>query len=130
MAIAIEGKVDEPFGPTIAEWLVDAPPGKLERLNAIKELLGLSGEIDGAVRYQLLHRSAAAVIEAERFSASSAAMVVHSFSPDRRWHADYKRFAQLLGCVGDVDRAERVASPTPCQLYIGWAGGDQRFLSA
>ena len=28
----IEGKVDEPFGPTVGEWSVNASPGKIERL--------------------------------------------------------------------------------------------------
>ncbi len=130
VALTVEGKVEEPFGPTVAEWLEGASPGKIQRLQAITELLGIAGEIDGAVRYQLLHRTAAAVIEAERFSASAAAMVVHSFSPDRRWLADYQRFARLAGVVGEVGVIEQVRPSDRRPLFIGWACGDERFLAA
>jgi len=37
----IEGKVDEPFGPTVGEWLVEPSPGKTERLAYIAGLLGI-----------------------------------------------------------------------------------------
>lgn len=130
VAMTVEGKVDEPFGPTVAEWLDGASSGKIQRLEAIAELLGIEGQIDGAMRYQLLHRTAAAVIEAERFSASAAAMVVHSFSPERRWLADYRRFAGLLGAAGEVGIIERVRLSDRGQLFIGWACGDERFLAA
>ena len=130
IAATVEGKVDEPFGPTIAEWLQEASPGKRTRLEAVCGLLGLSTEPDGDVRYQLLHRTAAAVIEADRFAAGAAAMIVHSFSPEARWHADYGRFAALLGAKAEVGSAARVQLPSGKPLYVGWAPGDQRFRSA
>jgi hypothetical protein len=37
--------------------------------------------VPDAIRYQLLHRAASVVIEAERFNASYAVLPVHSFSP-------------------------------------------------
>ena len=130
IAATIEGKVDEPFGPTVAEWLHDASPGKRIRLEAVCGLLGLPAEPDGDVRYQLLHRTAAAVIEADRFAAGAAAMIVHSFSPDARSHADYGRFAALLGAEAVVGSAARVQLPSGKPLYLAWAPGDQRFRSA
>ena len=130
MAATIEGKVDEAFGPTVAEWLTEASPGKIERLRAIMDLLGVSGDVNGAVRYQLLHRTAAAIIEADRFGATAATMIVHSFSPKRRWHDDYERFARLLGLSGKVGVAEQVKLPDGRSLFIGWACGDERFLAA
>jgi len=84
VACTIEGKVDEPFGPTVEEWLVDASSGKQERLGYLAKLLGLSEPVAGDVRYQLFHRTASAVVEAQRFGASGAAMIVHSFSPNAR----------------------------------------------
>ena len=128
VAMTVEGKVEEPFGPTVAEWFVNASAGKTERLRAVLDLLGHTEEIDGAIRYQLLHRTAAAVLEARRFSASAAAMIVHSFSLSRRWHDDYRRFAQLLGCRGEVGSAEVIELPSGKPLYLGWACGDERFL--
>ncbi len=127
MTATIEGKVDEPFGPTLAEWLDAASPGKVQRLGAIKQMLGLPPEIDGSVRYQLLHRTAAAVIEAERFSAGSAAMIVHSFSPEARWFDDFARFAGLLGLTATTGSPVTTTLPNGKLLYLGWARGDQRF---
>ena len=130
VAMTVEGKVEEPFGPMVREWLEGASPGKIQRLQAIAELLGIEGQIDGAVRYQLLHRTAAAVIEAERFSASAAVMVVHSFSLERRWLADYQRLAGLLGVVGEVGIIEQVRPSDRRPLVIGWACGDEHLLAS
>lgn len=41
LAMAIEGKVDEPFAEPLGEWLQNASDGKRERLGFICELLGL-----------------------------------------------------------------------------------------
>ena len=131
IAATIEGKVDEAFGPTVAEWLQDASPGKLVRLEAVCELLGLAAaDLDHAMRYQLLHRTAAAVIEAERFAAGAAAMIVHSFSLDARWFDDYARFLGLFGAAAAVGSAVLVATPSGRPLYLAWAAGDQRFRAA
>ena len=130
IAATVEGKVDEPFGPTVAEWLQDASPGKRVRLEAVCGLLGLSPDLDGGVRYQLLHRTASAMIEAERFAAGAAAMVVHSFSPDARWFADYARFTALFEAEAVIGSAVEVRTPAGKPLYLAWAMGDQRFRSA
>ena len=41
-----------------------ASAGKLERLEWIRQILGLPQELDGGIRYQLMHRTAAAATEA------------------------------------------------------------------
>ncbi|ORJ61358.1 DUF6946 family protein [Geothermobacter hydrogeniphilus] len=41
VSIAVEGKVSEPFGPTLGEWYKDASKGKMERLAYIQDQLGL-----------------------------------------------------------------------------------------
>ena len=91
VTITVEGKVNESFGPTVEEWLKESPEGsgKQERLEFLKNKLNLD-RIGGELRYQLLHRAAAAVIEAERFHANSAAMVVHSFSATQEGFGDYE----------------------------------------
>ncbi|USU03883.1 hypothetical protein NF699_12495 [Sphingomonadaceae bacterium OTU29LAMAA1] len=126
VACTIEGKVEEPFGPTVGEWMRDASPGKQERLAYVCDLLGIA-HCPPDVHYQLLHRTASALIEAERFCATDAAMLVHSFSPQRRWFEAYERFTELLmpGCPA----AEPVVTTTPAgrRLVLGWASGDQAF---
>jgi hypothetical protein len=126
---AIEGKVDESFGPTVADWLTEASAGKATRLAFLCERLGLSGET-GDLHYQLLHRTASALIEAERFHATYAAMIVHSFSPERRWFDAFSRFVERLGGVADVGVPIAVNVPGAMPLVMGWACGDQRLLTA
>jgi hypothetical protein len=97
VSMTIEGKVNEPFGPMLAEWLVNASPGKRERLAFLQALLGLAPDLPSTIRYQLLHRTGSALLEAKRFNAHLAIMLVHSFSPDNRWFEDYHAFARLFG---------------------------------
>jgi hypothetical protein len=122
----IEGKVDEPFGPLVGEWMKDASPGKKQRIAYICDLLGLS-EFPAAVHYQLLHRTASALIEAERFHAGDAAMIVHSFSPERRWFEAYERFCEVMTCRAEVGVPAVVTVPSGRRLALGWACGEQRF---
>jgi hypothetical protein len=42
VALAVEAKVDEPFGPTLAEWMKNASAGKRERLAFILAALGVN----------------------------------------------------------------------------------------
>ena len=58
--IAVEGKVDEPFGELVSIWN-DHRPGKERRLEALCVSLGLRVADVGDIRYQLLHRTASAI---------------------------------------------------------------------
>lgn len=121
VAIAVEGKVKEPFGPLVSEWLMDGSEGKRTRLRFICDKLGLrEKEVEG-IRYQLLHRTAAALIEAERFMAKHAVMLVHSFSLNNEWFEDYAAFARLYGISepkpGAIVRARRQDDRILC---LGW----------
>jgi hypothetical protein len=74
--------VDEPFAQLLGDWLVNASPGKLTRLAFLCNVLGLEERtLPHDIYYQLLHRTASAVIEAKRFKTDLAVMLVHSFSP-------------------------------------------------
>ena len=120
VCMMVEGKVNEPFGPLVSEWVKNASPGKKKRLRYLCETTGLSEAAVQDVRYQLLHRTASAIIEAGRFNASHALMLVHSFSGTREWFEDYRRFAALFGVdvqPGKVFKAGRIKS---VDLYLGW----------
>lgn len=129
-AIAVEGKVNEPFGPTLTEWGVESSEGKQQRLAYLQRTLGLSGELPGTVRYQLLHRTASAVIEAQRFNARSAIMAVHSFSQEDHWFEEYLTFLNLYGTAAEVGELVTLTEINGVTLYSGWARGDARFLFA
>jgi hypothetical protein len=93
--VAVEGKRDEPFGPRVRDW--NDGPGKAARLAQLCALLALRPDAVGGLRYQLVHRTAAALLEAERRAADHAVLLVHSFSPDRTSFDDFAAFAGALG---------------------------------
>lgn len=120
MAIAVEGKVDESFGPLVKEWRVDASPGKNERLTFLCSKLGLRAEAIDECRYQLLHRTASAVMEAERFGAKDALMLVHSFDPNRAGFDDYARFLFCFDVRAESGRPQRARVVSGVDLHFGW----------
>jgi hypothetical protein len=121
--LMVEGKVNEPFDQTIAEWLVNASGNKRARLAGITRLLGLPNDLPPTVRYQLLHRTAAAVIEAEALNARHAVLLVHSFSAEDRWFSDYAAFAALFGVVVQPQQIVTLQQLGPITLYAGWVRG-------
>lgn len=130
ISIAIEGKVEEPFDKSVIEWLADASNGKRERLAYLLDVLGLSAPSIDSIRYQLLHRTASAIIEAERVGAMAAVMIVHSFSPANQWFDDFKAFAGLFGLDAMIDRLLKTTARNGMPLYLGWVHGDEQFLKA
>ncbi|KQY16313.1 hypothetical protein ASE23_20230 [Rhizobium sp. Root73] len=128
-AATIEGKVNEPFGPSVGDWMREASPGKVLRMNHLCELLGLAEQPHALIRYQLLHRTASAIIEARRFKTDEAAMIVHSFSPARMWFEDFAAFMSLFGCSVTSDQPVEVLLPEGMKLRLGWATGDASFLA-
>jgi hypothetical protein len=128
VSIAVEGKVSEPFGPTLSEWLAEGSKGKASRLAFLRRELNLNEALAGTIRYQLIHRTGSAVIEAKRFGAPHAVMLVHSFSPSREWFQDFEAFALLLRAEVTVNRVVYVGQRGGVHLHIGWICGNEEFL--
>jgi len=126
VAVAVEGKVDEAFGPTVGQKRAEASAGVDERLAWLIDHLGLD-VVPDTVRYQLLHRTASALLVAEQFDAAAALMLVHSFSPTALWFDDFAAFAALFGVEAQVGGVARVGTFGGIPLFIGWCKGDQRF---
>jgi len=120
-AVTVEGKKDEGFGTTVGEWSKNASAGKIKRLKHIAAKLGLAYPPAGEIRYQLLHRTAAAVIEAGRFNADCAATLVHSFSPQHESFGDFATFLSAFGIrSAKRDKIYKTTKPG-IDLYLGWA---------
>lgn len=128
ISIAVEGKVDEPFGPTLGEWKADASTGKQTRLAFLQQVLGLTAPLADTVRYQLLHRTASAVLEAQRFGAGQAVVLIHSFSPENRWLADFAAFTALFGVDFQPGHLASATARDGMPLHLGWVCGDRKFL--
>ena len=122
--------MEESLGPPLEQWKANASPGKRERLECLVECLGLESEPPGHVYYQLMHRAASAVIEAERFCAGAAVMLIHSFRRMDQWFTEYREFSRLFEIEAEsgVLGATRARNELP--LYLGWAHGDERYLSS
>ncbi len=117
ISVAVEGKVAEAFDATVREWLdrraaEQAKRGRprepsahaRKRLAFLCELLQLDAADILDLRYQLLHRTTVAILEAKQLAAHHALMVVHSFSAEDAWLADYQTFAHRMGATGaDAD---------------------------
>ncbi len=129
ISIAVEGKVAESFGPTLGEWQTEEP-GKQERLAFLLATLGLPTPLGPGIRYQLLHRTAAAVLEARRFFARHAIMLVHAFGPIGNSFDDYFAFAALFGVSVSPGQVVAVGLRSGVSLHLGWCAGEDRFLSA
>ena len=130
VSITVEGKVEESFDKPLGEWKTKASPGKITRLEYLADVLGLSHPIPDTIHYQLLHRTASAVIEANRFGATHAAMLVHSFSPTNQWFTEFKDFVALFGATATIGKLCTVKAKDNLPLHLAWIHGDERFLRA
>jgi hypothetical protein len=130
VSIMVEGKVNEPFGPTLREWLHQASPGKQERLRFLMRSLGLRAQPQGAIRYQLLHRAASTILTGEQYHADAAVMVIHSFSETHSGWPDYQAFARLFRVNAMPGMVQRFGKGSRLPLFGAWVVGDQSFLQS
>jgi hypothetical protein len=127
VSIAVEGKVSEPFGPTVQEWQLEASSGKSDRLSFLLQVLGISS-VPEVTRYQLLHRTASAIIEAQRFNAESAVMLVHSFSQSNEWFQDFAALVSLMGSNAIENGIVSVGNRSGVMLHLAWVRGNAAYL--
>jgi len=127
-SISVEGKVSESFGEPVNRWILEDSKGKQERLEFLLKKLGIGSEFDKTIRYQLLHRTASAVIEAERFLASHAMVIIHSFSPKNEWFEDFKEFVSLFGATPEVNSVVSTKLPNGMPLHFAWIHGNEEYL--
>lgn len=128
ISIAVEGKVSEPFGDTISKWLENQSQGRKKRLDFLCTKLNLKADSLSNIRYQLLHRTVSAILEAKRFNASHALMLVHSFSQTDEWFENYALFAALFGIDAKANGIHSAGRIGDIHLYLGWAKGDPKHL--
>jgi hypothetical protein len=125
--IAVEAKVNEDFGPLVAEKRRDASPGQSARLVFLQKLLSIH-VLDDSIRYQLLHRTAASLLTAELFHASTAVMLVQSFGNNAAVRQDFENFCMYVGAVTITNGLHSVPRESGPSLFLGWCDGNKQFL--
>src|SRR3990167_2625551 len=129
ISITVEGKVKEEFGPRVRKKREDTSPGVKERLDYLSKLLNIADKDLDHIRYQLLHRTASALIEAERFGAPHALMLVHSFSQKHKRFDDYAAFVGLYGIKAELNTVHHVGEVSGKELYLAWVKGEAKYLA-
>ena len=132
ISITVEGKVDEPFGEVVSEWRLKDKGGKEDRLKFLCEQLMLSADLVGGIHYQLLHRTASAIIEAKKFNAPIALMLVHVFRKTKEKYDEsfqaYCEFLNLFSKKGEENTIVSLRKSNSVDLYAGWVKGNSRYL--
>jgi hypothetical protein len=132
ISITVEGKVDEPFGEIISEWKLKDMGGKEERLAFLCDQLMLRPDMVNNIHYQLLHRTASAIIEAKKFNAPIALMLVHAFEKTKEKYDEslqaYCRFLELFGKHGEENSIAFIKDLDSIDLYCGWVRGNNKYL--
>ncbi len=119
-SVAIEAKAGEEFDRTIEEWLIKESEGKIERLRFLTDILELKNQLPGHLRYQLIHRTASAIIEAIRWRAPTSLMLVQCFKESSSSWSDYCNFAEFLGIAPTRGGISGPRSLGKTNLFLGW----------
>lgn len=127
LSIAVEAKAGEDFDKTVAVWLEDgssanSPTNRANRLSGLCRILDIASPPPDALRYQLFHRAASAVLEARRLGASAAILVVQSFGDEPDHFSDFAAFAGHLGVRLPVekDKLIRGRDINGMPMFIAW----------
>lgn len=123
IAMMVEGKAREDFDVQLEQWRQrTSEKGVQARMAHILVNIGLREPIPGHIRYQLLHRTASAVIEAKRFHARHAVMLVQSFvENDAENHfGDFAAFLDLYGKKAKKGVLIQLHDSAECRLYAAW----------
>jgi hypothetical protein len=131
ISIMIEGKVSEPFDKTVLNWISNSGrnSGKQDRLDFLLNKLNLNYTQVQQIRYQLLHKTVSAIIEAQRIGAKNALMLVHSFSRTNEWFDDFAQFVKLFGLTAIVNSIVGPYQTDGINFYFGWTKGDKYYLT-
>lgn len=120
--LSIEAKVDEGFDKMVGQWIGDGSAGKAVRLAKLTALLDIEDQAIEGLRYQLLHRTAAAVLEAKRYRTNQAAMIVQSWCSVRSSFGDYLAFCRALGGLEpEPNRLTASINVGGVRLRLGWS---------
>ena len=104
VVLMIEGKVKESFDKTLDDKVQELSHGYHNaRLKYLCELLGIDLSQASKIRYQLIHRLASVVIEAQRIGSTKGFLIIHSFSKNNDHYEDFQAFLSLFGVKSEFN---------------------------
>lgn len=119
-SVTVEAKAGEPFGDTVAKWLEDDKLGtKHRRLAYLARQLAVPS-VPNDTRYQLIHRTVSAHLEAVRWKAQHALMLVQSFADSQSSWKDYCSFCSWLGVTPKRGGVSEARVTGDISLYLSW----------
>ena len=124
--LGVEAKVLEDFGPLVAAKRAEKSDGQADRLKYLHLLLGVK-RFNDSIRYQLLHRTASALLTARDFYAVAAVMLIHAFDTPAARRKDFDAFRMALNAREIAPLFYMVDSFTAPALYLAWCDGDPNF---
>jgi hypothetical protein len=122
MSVVVEAIGNEGFDPAVRDQKEETGPPELWA--ALCRFLEIEQSSDAPVRSRLLHRTATALLEARRFFARGAAVIIHSFSQGCEGFGDFQHFVSVMG--GRLERPGQLVSVAPregIEMFFGWAQG-------
>ncbi len=125
VSFAIEAKAGEKLDDIVSVWRTKTSRDrtrKPERLADLQQRLGIPDSDVSDIRYQLLHRTASALKEAERCTAKCALVLIQSFNrtADEQSWKDFEQFAQLMGAIAIDGGIVPSSRQTIVPLMLGW----------
>jgi hypothetical protein len=127
ISIAVEGKALESFGKLVSVW--KTTPGKEKRILFLCNVLGLQLSQVLNIGYQLIHRTVSALLEAKRFNAPNALMLVHSFKENAESLKDYQKYAALFNIEAKPNTINKAGTLGGIDLYLGWVNDHSQYGS-
>lgn len=124
--VAVEAKVHEHFGPIVGEKRASTSTNQLTRLQYLHDVLKVQ-RFDDSIRYQLLHRTASAILTASDFHAPVAVMLVQAFDSPADRKSDFVRFCKATGANEVVPNVFSVPGFTDPKLFLAWCDGNAAY---
>jgi len=115
--------LDTKFGPSMTDLMgyacnakgdavvLEPRPTRARRLEFLSKHLSRTISSDSPIRYQLLHRTVSAVLEAQLHGAAAAVVLVQSFGPDTA--ANFSDFSEFLNELGGWHRCDEARGVWP-----------------
>ena len=128
VSLSVEAKADEKFGTghqSLQKWLKagtskNSPANRLARWEHLKRVLPeVPGQNYHTVAYQILHRCAAAIIEAKRFKLTHAVFIVQAFGAPDSSYEEFKKFCEAIGVASEKHQLH-TTDARGIQLGVAW----------